>query len=870
MASLYEALVGTLSMSQDVRMAAEHRLLELGCGQMFPMSLLCIVLSEDVDMAARQAASITLKNLVLKRWAISENRSAPAREAVDLADLMDNLLSEEDKDPLRSALVSALSKADNFTRPQIVQALKHVIHCDYPQHFPSLLPQIQQGLSTQVPLYEIRAAVTALRTLLRNYLFFSAAQREAQQTVVATCLPPLIPLLEASLTSSVDDNGATEIQKIIIKCVRATVHQELHPILQEEGALTGISDLLCQVLARPVPKGAIPSAEQPDKGTAAEHVVWKCKKNAALVLQRLVRKYGLRGKQEGVGEDVSRVLREQVAPRVLELVLNILKARSQGEFVPDRVCVELCNFVRVCVSVKAAWACLKPFAMSLIEGSLLPMLIFSENDKEIWQDDPQEFIRKENDVMDEFESLHASATGLIRELCWKRATTCLAPTLELCIGVCEKSKCIHPTGYTMRESEMMCAERRHGVMQCVGELPDLISQAGGHERLLWFTRGHVLADMQSKAGHLRYRACWLLGKLAEYLAKDPVVLNEAVSAVLAALQDQDLPVRFQAIVAMGALIFDTASHIPRVQATTALLPVLPQVLDQLFALMDAVGSDELIAALDLLIEAFSEHLAPYAQGLAQRISEHLMRLVGVMRSSAEVDAEEENFEAVFGASQCLCALVTLASSVKSSPELHSMLQANLTPFLVSLLSRGEDSFIGEELIEDAVQLTRALTCTKNLQAVLPLFQPIVQLALVQEEDSVMALASCVPTLKNFISNATPLFLSQKEYSEGILGIVHHVLSEGMDADERDFVDACSLAQDLLLALRWGGCLDAHVPVLLRLVNDLVTCEELGEDCRREALKVHAACLYYNASLTMSSLTAQDIPFSILKLFLDDA
>lgn len=69
-----------------------------------------------------------------------------------------------------------------------------------------------------------------------------------------------------------------------------------------------------------------------------------------------------------------------------------------------------------------------------------------------------------NDVMEDFGSLRHAAMSLIRELCWRRATTCLVPTLDLCITKCS------------RRGQGLTAQETDGVLFCIGEIADLIVQ----------------------------------------------------------------------------------------------------------------------------------------------------------------------------------------------------------------------------------------------------------------------------------------------------------------------------------------------------------------------------------------------------------
>ena len=74
--------------------------------------------------------------------------------------------------------------------------------------------------------------------------------------------------------------------------------------------------------------------------------------------------------------------------------------------------------------------------MALITHVLFPIMCFDEQDKELWEDDPHEFVRKTFDIMEDYTSQRVAACNLIIDLCKKRTQTTLVPTLEMCVGVC--------------------------------------------------------------------------------------------------------------------------------------------------------------------------------------------------------------------------------------------------------------------------------------------------------------------------------------------------------------------------------------------------------------------------------------------------
>ena len=55
-------------------------------------------------------------------------------------------------------------------------------------------------------------------------------------------------------------------------------------------------------------------------------------------------------------------------------------------------------------------------------------------------------------------------------------------------------------------------------------------------------------------------------------------------------------------------------------AEETLLPVLPQILHEYFRIMNEIGNDEVVSALQVIIEQFGDHIEPHAVALIGQLS----------------------------------------------------------------------------------------------------------------------------------------------------------------------------------------------------------------------------------------------------------
>ena len=66
----------------------------------------------------------------------------------------------------------------------------------------------------------------------------------------------------------------------------------------------------------------------------------------------------------------------------------------QGQYLTPRVINLAMQYLTHAVALSSTWKALRPHAGSLLAGVVFPLCCFSDEDDELWRDDPQEYIRK--------------------------------------------------------------------------------------------------------------------------------------------------------------------------------------------------------------------------------------------------------------------------------------------------------------------------------------------------------------------------------------------------------------------------------------------------------------------------------------------
>ena len=66
----------------------------------------------------------------------------------------------------------------------------------------------------------------------------------------------------------------------------------------------------------------------------------------------------------------------------------------QGLYVAPRVTNLALQYITTGVSLSSSWKVMKPHMQSLLANVVFPLCCFDDEDQELWEEDPQEYIRK--------------------------------------------------------------------------------------------------------------------------------------------------------------------------------------------------------------------------------------------------------------------------------------------------------------------------------------------------------------------------------------------------------------------------------------------------------------------------------------------
>ncbi len=603
-------------------------------------------------------------------------------------------------------------------------------------------------------------------------------------------------------------------------------------------------DVLRAVLTKPLPEAST-GLEPRDQPTTKEGrnawPWWKAKKWSAQIMTRLFSRYGIPNYAEDEVKEFAKYFSSQVAPSFLGPVCETLGLRPSGQFCTDRVVHYCLSFVDLAVELAPTYKLLKPHMDFLLYKVCFPAMCLSDDDVEEFENDPHEFVRKQNSPLADFYDPRMSAIALVTSAVKYRGQDTMQPLLGFLTGILRR--------YGAATDD---AGRNHVEKDCAllafGSLSEILlskkKYAGELEGLMVSS---VFPDFNSPVGFLRCRACWMVQRFSEISWSDNGAnLRMLIELVLQRLSDPALPVQIEASKALRFLIEVDGADV-------TLLPVLPQILNEYFRIMNEIGNDEVVAALQVIIDTFGEHISPHAIALVTQLS-------GAFRTY--IDVGEEDDDAAMAAAQCLECINTVLKGTCEHPDVYRGMEPHLIPLVLQILGN-DGQYL--EYVEFALDTLTFLTYFPPVLSP-QLWEAFPLLYVAFENWAFDYVLLMTPPLNNFINKDPERFLSVSanipdigsvKYVDMIFNIVSKTVQEDRSS-ESEQRKALSLCMSVLH--NCAGRVDGYIPA----INDIVLAK-LGQQAdaenpmtRHVIFQVLGSVIYYNPELALLELEKRGV------------
>ncbi|KAM1270598.1 hypothetical protein ACFX13_032481 [Malus domestica] len=816
--SLAVILQAALSTNPDERKAAEQSLNQFQYTPQHLVRMLQIIVDSNCDMAVRQVGSIHFKNFIAKNW-------SPLDPDVQ------QKISQSDKDVVRDHILVFVTQVPPLLRVQLGECLKTIIHADYPEQWPRLLDWVKHNLQDQ----QVYGALFVLRILSRKYEFKSDEERTPVYRIVEETFPALLNIFNRLVQIPNPSLEVADLIKLICKIFWSSIYLEIPKQLFDANVFNAWMMLFLNILERPVPSEGQPS--DPDLRKAWGW--WKVKKWTVHILNRLYTRFGDLKIQQPENKAFAQMFQKNYAGKILECHLNLLNVIRTGGYLPDRVINLVLQYLSNSISKNSMYNLMQPRLNVLLFEIVFPLMCFNDNDLRLWDEDPHEYVRKGYDIIEDLYSPRTASMDFVSELVRKRGKENLHKFIQFIVEVFKR--------YDEAPVEYKPYRQKDGALLAIGSLCDKLKQTEPYkselERMLV---QHVFPEFSSPVGHLRAKAAWVAGQYAHINFSDSNNFRKALHSVVSGMRDSELPVRVDSVFALRSFV-EACSDLNEIR------PILPQLLDEFFKLMNEVENEDLVFTLETIVDKFGEEMAPYALGLCQNLAAAFWRCMNT--AEADDDVDDPGALAAVG---CLRAISTILESVSRLPHLFVQVEPTLLPIMRRMLTTD-----GQEVFEEVLEIVSYMTFfSPTISLDMWSLWPLMMEALA--EWAIDFFPNILVPLDNYISRGTAQFLTCKEpdYQQSLWNMIAAIMAD-KNMEDGDIEPAPKLIQVVFQNCR--GQVDQWVEPYLRItVERLRRSEKPYLKCL--LIEVIADALYYNAALALSILQNLGVATEIFNLW----
>ena len=857
MATLRDRIAATLDANADIRRQAELDLKFAEEQAGFPDALLNI-LEVEQDPGVRQsgeylfpahlhfyhpltpvAAAVYLKNRITRGWSPVEDHTQAKP------------IPEDEKAAFRHRLVPILAASPPQVRAQLIPTLQKILSYDFPVRWPDFLDITVQLLSAN-DAGSVFAGVQCLLAMCRVYRFKAGDVRGDFDKVVSVTFPLLLNIGNRLVPETSIDAG--EILRTVMKAYKHAIYFELPGPLREHQVMVGWCTLFLTLVSKDPPPSSLPD----DLDERESNHWWKAKKWAYSNLNRLFVRYERMDLfaefhantscrygnpttlTKSPGEDYTDVAKSFItnfAPEILKVYLQQIEKWVAKSIWLSKGCLSYTlNYLDECVKPKSMWTHLKPHMETLVSHLLFPVLCQSDEDIELFQDDPSEYLHRKLNFYEEVSAPDVAATNFLVTLTKSRRKQTYT-ILQFVNNIVNK--------YESAPDDQKNPREKEGALRMIGTLAPVIlgkQSPVANQVELFFVR-HVFPEFRSPHGFLRARACDTLEKFERLDFTDQQNLVVIYRNILESMADPELPVRVEAALALQPLIRHDIIR-------TAMQQNIPQIMQQLLKLANEVDVDALANVMEDFVEVFAAELTPFAVALCEQLRDTYLRIVRELLERNQQKDEEDQYadfldDKSITALGVLQTIGTLILTLESTPDVLLHLETILTPVITITLENKLYDLYNEifEIID---------SCTFAAKAISPTMWHAFELIhRTFKAGAELYLEDMLPALENFVTFGADNLVQNKQYLEAVVDMVRVIFKDDKVGGV-DRICGCKLAEIVMLSLR--GHVDNYIPEFIQLAMIHVTSEEV----KVKSYKIHLMemvinAIYYNPRLALHVL-----------------
>ncbi|XP_023593837.1 importin-8 isoform X2 [Trichechus manatus latirostris] len=543
-------------------------------------------------------------------------------------------IHENDRQQIRDNIVEGIIRSPDLVRVQLTMCLRAIIKHDFPGHWPSVVDKIDYYLQSQSSGSWL-GSLLCLYQLVKTYEYKKVEEREP----LIAAMHVFLPRIQQQIIQLLPDSShySVLLQKQILKIFYAFVQYALPLQLMNNQTMTEWMEIFRTIIDRTVP----PETLQIDEDDRPELVWWKCKKWALHIVARLFERYGSPGTVTKEYFEFSEFFLKTYAVGIQQVLLKILDQYRQKEYVAPRVLQQAFNYLNQGVVHSVTWKQMKPHIQNISEDVIFSVMCYKDEDEELWQEDPYEYIRMKFDIFEDYASPTTAAQALLYTAAKKRKEV-LPKMMAFC--------------YQILTDPNFDPRKKDGALHVIGSLADiLLKKSLFKDQMELLLQNHVFPLLLSNLGYLRARSCWVLHAFSSLKFHNELNLRNAVElAKKSLIEDKEMPVKVEAALALQSLISN------QIQAKEYMKPHVRSIMQELLHIVRETENDDVTNVIQKMICEYSQEVASIAVDMTQ----HLAEIFGKVLQSDEYEEVEDKTVMAMGILHTIDTILTVVEDHK--------------------------------------------------------------------------------------------------------------------------------------------------------------------------------------------------------------
>ena len=529
----------------------------------------------------RKAAVIYLKNLC-RNWKGSNSKYS---------------IPQSDKDFLKFSILPYLSLSiPEIIRCEFEDIAKILAEADYP--WDKVTSQILAGIDDPNLIY---ATLNMIYQISRKYeySFYKKIRKQEQFfDLVAGIFPNILEIMK-SLVSFTNIENFSYVE-LILKIYWITFNHGLKPPQTDAEVLD--EWMTCFKIILEYPMGDLQKRPVSKESEEIQEKMpqWICKNWAVQIIEMLFDKYCNLVYHNENKSFVEEYFQKTWAVNFFKVIIQQV-FQIKEKFIPCLVLNSCLKFISKSVNFSPTFRLFDKNSIShLIVNVILPILYREKSDEELWKNNPIEYIGKE--AYFEY-SLKGSAINLL-------------------LNFCRKDLFLKFFKFLARELKQSTdLLRKEVILLVLGSLSDQTQYTIPTVEMETILTDFVFPELTSQIGFLRSRAVWVYSRFSYLLLRKCSFTDCGMKAVCKLLTDPELPVRYEAALALIELLDYR-------KLENRQFPELKILMEIYLKLLDEVYSEKVFTLLEKIITIFNEEIFPFITELTIHISRTFTPMMG--------------------------------------------------------------------------------------------------------------------------------------------------------------------------------------------------------------------------------------------------